>query len=386
MKHSRTLLIGTTLAMAAAALPAIGGTSTVTASQPTAIVSMGDSFISGEGGRWNGNSNDGWDPDRDGTDRAHRSGWWGTWWYDDDAVYPGSSSNGCHRSDVAEIQSATIAVDAKINLACSGAVANNIWRASQGGVTFKGEAPQADQLAGVAAGHDVELIVLSIGGNDVGFSDVLTACFTSYVTGGSPCHTAQQSVIDQKIPTMVADTQKAIDEIRAVMSAAGQGPSTYQLVLQSYPAPLPRASEIRYPESGWSRVTTGGCPIWNADADWARDTMVPLMDAQIHAIAETNGASFLSLADAFQGREICSTSASLVEGDWDTPNSVDHEWVRFLTSGGVQGDLQESIHPNAFGQQALGVCLTQIHAQGAGSWSCTNSAGQDNAAMSLSPA
>ena len=75
--------------------------------KPDVVVSLGDSFISGEGGRWNGNSNDGWDPDRDNTDRAHRSNWW-SWWYDYDAVYPGSAGNGCHRSDVAEIHSSGI--------------------------------------------------------------------------------------------------------------------------------------------------------------------------------------------------------------------------------------------------------------------------------------
>jgi hypothetical protein len=130
-------------------------------------------------------------------------------------------------------------------------------------------------------------------------------------------------------------------------------------------------------------VTTGGCPIWNDDADWARDTMVPLMDSTVRTLAESNGASFLSLQDAFQGREICSTSSSLVAGDWDTPNSGEHEWFRFLSSGAIQGDLQESIHPNAFGQQALGNCLTHIHGAGSGSWACTNNAGQSNAAMNL---
>ncbi len=385
MFTARRLVVGATLALASLALPVPNLTATASASAPTAIVSMGDSFISGEGGRWQGNSTDGWDPDRDGTDRAYRSKWWG-WSYDYDAVYPGSVGNGCHRSDVAEIKSAAISVDEKINLACSGAVAENIWRSSNGGTTFKGEAPQADQLAGVAAQYDVQMIVVSIGGNDLGFADVLTACFTAYVSGGAACNTAQQAVIDEKMPTMLADAGKAIDEIRAVMSDAGQSPASYQLVVQSYPSPLPRASEMRYPESGWSRVTTGGCPVWDADADWARDSMVPAIDAALQGLAESKGASFLSLRDAFEGREICSTSSRLVIDDGDTPDSSAHEWMRFLVSGAVQGDLQESIHPNAFGQQALGACLTQLHAQAAGSWRCTNTAGSGSASMALAPA
>ena len=43
-------------------------------SGPTAVVSMGDSFISGEAGRWNGNSLNILGT-RDGTDRAARCTW-----------------------------------------------------------------------------------------------------------------------------------------------------------------------------------------------------------------------------------------------------------------------------------------------------------------------
>ena len=72
------------------------------AAKPTAIVSLGDSYISGEAGRWQGNSNN---PaaSRDGTDRscAPRTVCAS---YDKAQVYvDGSAANGCHRSDVAEI-------------------------------------------------------------------------------------------------------------------------------------------------------------------------------------------------------------------------------------------------------------------------------------------
>lgn len=351
---------------------------------PTAAVSLGDSFISGEGGRWSGNSNDGWDPDRDGTDRAHRSGWWGTWWYNYNAVYTGGSyNNGCNRSDTAEINSANIAVDAKFNLACSGAVTANVIRAASGGQSFKGEAPQADQLAALAQNYDIELVVLSIGGNDLGFSDVITACVLSFSTGGAPCNAAQQAEVEQAMPGAMADVQLAVSDIQAALSSVGQAPGSYRFILQSYPAPMPRASEMRYPESNWSRLNTGGCPLWNADADWARDTMVPAMDSNLATVAANAGVEFLSLASAFDGREVCATSSSLVNGDNDTPNSADHEWVRFLVSGAVQGQLQESIHPNAFGQAALGTCLTLAWNSGSADHACHNTPGQGTGDMYL---
>lgn len=66
---------------------------------PTAVVTMGDSYISGEAGRWLGNSltNSG---SRNGTDRA----WTGSA-YDPSRVY-GTTAGGCHRSDTAEVRSA----------------------------------------------------------------------------------------------------------------------------------------------------------------------------------------------------------------------------------------------------------------------------------------
>lgn len=335
-----------------------------------AVVTMGDSFISGEGGRWNGNSNDGFDPDRDGTDRAHRSSWWGGWWYDYTAVYPGSYGNGCNRSDVSEVRSSGIGA-AHINIACSGATTDNIIRAASGGSWFKGEAPQADQLAGIVAGYDVTMIVLSIGGNDLGFADKLTSCITAFSTGGAPCNTAEQAAVDAELPGVAAAVSGAVAEIKAAMAAAGD--TNYRLVLQSYPSPVPRASEMRYPESGWSRLTVGGCPFWDADADWARDSLVGQIDTALAQVAEAQSVDFLSLADAFEDREVCSSSVTLVNGDNDTPRSDRHEWVRFLTSGAVQGQLQESLHPNAFGQVALGDCLGMVHAAGSGDYRCVRS-------------
>src|SRR5215216_7024570 len=114
-------------------------------SPTTASVSLGDSFISGEAGRWNGNSLNPYGT-RFGTDRAARCTWYGSCSYDPHRVYGSSYDNGCDRSDVAPIKTAAISVNERINLACSGARTQHIWRGSQGGQVFKGEAPQGDQL------------------------------------------------------------------------------------------------------------------------------------------------------------------------------------------------------------------------------------------------
>jgi len=345
-------------------------------SLPTAIVSLGDSYISGEGGRWEGNSSRS-GGDRRGTDRAAFS-YWAGWYYDSTTVYEGGA---CHRSDVAPIHSTGIAVDTSINLACSGAESVNIFRASNGGQSFKGEAPQADQLATVAADYNVEMIVLSIGGNDLGFADMIVDCTVRYNTSSSwwknTCNGTQQTNADNRMPEAMAGVAKAIDEIRAVMDAAGQDPSSYRLVLQSYASPIPRGSEFRYREWGWARTTKGGCPFWNVDATWARDTLVPQISSNLEAVAATKGVEFLDMSNAFEGREVCSDSAS------QGPGGATGEWGRFLVTGITQGDAQESMHPNAYGQVANGTCLGLMWAAGAGDRVCNNVAGAGPEVMSL---
>ncbi|MFC9386625.1 GDSL-type esterase/lipase family protein [Streptomyces venezuelae] len=342
---------------------------------PTAVVAMGDSYISGEAGRWFGNSltNSG---SRNGTDRA----WTGSA-YDPSRVY-GGTAGGCHRSDTAEVRSAGPIASSLVNLACSGATTKNVFRASRGGQAYKGEAPQADQLAAVAASHDVELIALSIGGNDLGFADIITTCATDYIVWYSYCHDDQQAEVDARIDGVMADVGRSVDEIRAVMSGAGYASSDYRIVLQSYPSPIPRAADNRYGESGWSRTNTGGCPFWNADSDWARDSLVPQLADRLKAVATAKGVQFMDLRDALQGREVCAKASRQVTSTAPASGTTS-EWARWIDSQSTQGLVQESMHPNAYGQQALGRCLALVHARPTGHQNCRNTAGAGPSGMYL---
>jgi len=349
-------------------------------------VSIGDSFISGQAGRWQGNSTDTLGS-RSGTDRACVPAPLGCR-YDVGSVYLGGTAPpGCARSDVAEILSAHIGVQEMTNLGCSGAQTRNIFRVSNGGQRFKGEAPQADQLARVARERTVKLIVLSIGGNDIGFADIVTACVLAYATRAQPCFGAQQAAIDAKLPAALTGVAKAISEIRAVMASAGYRPWNYRFVLQSYPSPIPRAAETRYPEVGLERSLVGGCPFYDSDLNAARDSLVPLLDDNLKSIALVAGVQFLSLRDAFQGREICSKSTRLADNA-NPPSAATSEWARAIGALPiVQGQgIEEEAHPNAFGQKAIGRCLTLLFARPTGSWACKNTPGQGPEGMFLSRA
>ncbi|MFG2410208.1 GDSL-type esterase/lipase family protein [Streptomyces goshikiensis] len=372
---------GMVLPLAVGALLA-GGAGTAVAGPgtgPTAVVSMGDSYISGEGGRWKGNSLTN-SANRTGTDRAWVSGSS----YDPAKVY-GTTAGGCHRSDSAEVKSAGAIADVAVNLACSGAVSQNVFRASNGGVSYKGEAPQADQLAAVAASNNVKVIALSIGGNDLGFANIITDCALDFALWNSYCYDDQQEGVDRKIDGVMAGVGKSVDEIRAVMRGAGYTDSSYRIVLQSYPSPIPRGAENRYTQSDWSRLNTGGCPFWNRDSDWARDSLVPQIANRIKGVAAAKGVQFLDLRDMLQGREVCAKASKLVSTS--TPASAKtSEWARWIDSSETQGLIQESMHPNYFGQLAAGRCLALAVAQPAtANVGCKNTAGSDQSGMYLSP-
>jgi hypothetical protein len=330
----------------------------------TAIVSLGDSFISGEAGRWQGNSLNMLGT-RDGTDRAARCTWIFCS-YDAARVYGSTASNGCHRSDVATIKSAGVSVNEKINLACSGARSVNIWRASQGGQSFKGEAPQADQLLTVAQQKNVKLVVLTILANDVGFADMVINCASSWVLGLGSCNQAEQASIVSAMPAAQQDLRKSIDEVRAVMAAAGYSPSQWKFVIAGYASPVPARADVRY--SGSDRWWTGGCPFYDADFDWAKNVATPFIVDSMRAVAAEKGVQFLDVRDSLNGHEVCHRNSSLVGSSG--PNSVTHEWVRWVNTGCCQGDAQESVHPNAFGQRAIGKCVTLMYAKPTSNWTC----------------
>jgi hypothetical protein len=100
-------------------------------------------------------------------------------------------------------------------------VTTNIFRPSSGGQGQNGEATQADKLTFVAQLDRVKVVVLSIGGNDLGFADIIRACAQAYATRTGPCNPSQQQTVNARHSAAFAGVAKAIDEVRAVMADRG---------------------------------------------------------------------------------------------------------------------------------------------------------------------
>jgi hypothetical protein len=143
---------------------------------------------------------------------------------------------------------------------------------------------------------------------------------------------------------------------------------------------VPAAPDVRY--SGSDRWWTGGCPFYDEDFNWAKNQATPQIIDNMRQVATEKGVQFLDVRDSLNGHEICNRNSSLVNGC--CPNPVVHEWVRWVNTGCCQGDAQESVHPNAFGERAIGRCVTLIYAQPSGNWTCRNTPGQNYNAMTLS--
>jgi lysophospholipase L1-like esterase len=341
-----------------------------------AVVSLGDSFISGEGGRWMGNGRDRFGT-RSGTDRAaFACGRRGGCRHDPHLVYGESEDGGCHRSDVAPILSAPIAAGEAVNLACSGARVRNVWRAAAGGRSLRGEPPQADRLAAVAQRDDVGLVVVTVGANDVGFGRLAIGCALDWARSSPSrprlCRRRAQDGVEAALPAMQRGLRKALRGVRATMADAGYRRRDYRLVTMGYASPFPGGRTIRYPESGWSRLIRGGCPLWDADASWAAEWATPSIDAAMRAAAAGAGAEFLDLQHALDGHQLCDRRSRLAGSTGPSPLSA--EWVRRLDF--AEGSVRESLHPNAYGQRAIGACIGLMYAQPRGDYACRATPGR----------
>ena len=63
-------------------------------------------------------------------------------------------------------------------------------------------------------------------------------------------------------------------ERRQAMVEAGYTDELYAIVVQDYSSPIPTGSGFRYPEEGGNAGSIGGCGIWNTDANWANGKRV----------------------------------------------------------------------------------------------------------------
>lgn len=297
----------------------------------TAIVSLGDSAISGEGA--------------------------GSY----EAGTRGENGNWCHRSTNALVHRTAVA-DRTINLACSGADAANVSLAD---TTHYTEGSQARRLIDIARQYRVTTVIVQVGANDdPEFADTMLDCIAKWFNPfGSGCRSKLQNEWPQRLARMAPKVETAVNDVKSAMSQAGYANGSYNFVLASYASPLTeRMDEVLHGPQG--------CPFKLADARYGRTVAVPQLSEAIRGVATRTGVKFLDFSRGTEGREACSGYGDS-STEWQNRVTVDPwAWV----TGGLDAIgihmAQESFHPNARGHNQLGRCVTEFVNSGRGSAAC----------------
>jgi lysophospholipase L1-like esterase len=222
---------------------------------------------------------------------------------------------GCLKSsnNYGRIAQRTLAFTEYRDATCSGARTDHMFTTQD--VSPGPNPPQLDSLS-----LDTRLVTLTIGGNDIGFSDLAQDC-VSVLPFGSPCrdrYTRDGDQISARIAATAGKVDDVLDAIRDRSPAA-------KVLVVNYSAILPHA-----PSNGcWPRM-----PITPADVRWLRSKHEEL-NAMLATQAAANGATVVDVYAASVGRSACAGSGT--------------RWVEPY----VPGNAAAPLHPNLRGMQAM---------------------------------
>lgn len=285
----------------------------------TAVVSLGDNGISGEGaGDYEPGTN-------------------------------GENGNWCHRSVHALVHKTSLAQNT-FNLACSGSNAEHV---SLAGIEHYTEGSQAKRLAVIAKEYRVTTVIVRVGSNDdPNFSGTVVACIRAYLYPDKPpCSDGLRAVWPNRLAAMAPKVRTALTDVKTAMSSVGYAGTDYNLVLTSYASPITERMD-----PAWQK----GCPFRLTDARWARVEAVPQLNQALRGVAQQVGARFLDLGRATENHEACSGGANPAT-EWQTQITVDPwELVHGELDPEEQHRAAESFHPNAIAHKRIGGCMTEF--------------------------
>ncbi len=378
-------------------------------------MSLGDSYISGEAGRWAGNtarpsckvygSNGICDEyyvpaPQERVDALGENAYHDLFWPSREEIV------GCHRSQSAEVHIGIGTLNSK-NFACSGAKTSSqmdgsFWKPGIDPATWgpAGGIGQTLALQSFAIGHDVKIVLLSIGGNDFGFGGIVKKCIAAFLGSLDPAGDLckdDTTVVDNLLlaAEVTGAIESAVQNVATAMTNAGRSRNDYTIVLQTYPSPLPKGSLIRYADEydDYPRHEVGACGIYNDDATWLNDHFLATVNEAVLDAAKGSRRDpanprirVLDVSRLFDGHRLCEVGVGLIEDfapfigpveSWAQPGAADAtEWV-----AGIRGHLpgegfeswwaneapvypgytrNESVHPNYWGQLALRNCARQV--------------------------
>ncbi len=230
---------------------------------------------------------------------------------------PAGTPLGCLRSDnnYPHVAAASINPGSFADVSCGGATTDDMFNTQS---TDAGDNPP--QLDAVTAGTD--LVTLGIGGNDIGFSDIVKSCLT-YNPFATPCKDKYVVNGVDELAQRIANTAPKIDSVLQGIQSRSPGA---RILVVGYPTILPASG--------------GGCwptvPYSDGDVAYLRQTTVGL-NSMLAARAAANGATFVDTYSSSVGHDVCQSSGV--------------RWVEGL----IPGNYAAPMHPNANGEHNMGV-------------------------------
>lgn len=282
----------------------------LTFDRPLVYMALGDSYSSGEG-----------------------AGYRGGLWFDSNQYLPGTATdnNACHRSYSAYPRQIAGALGLDVPnfwfVACSGAVTGDILgpegQYKESPDDIPGKLPQIEELAKFVNIQPVDVITVGIGGNDVGFRDIILHCLFNLHCEQGDWASGVENTINAAFYRL-ADTYWAI-------KAAAPGSELYVF---TYP-------QIFHPTELCAASIPG---IGAGERDWFRARTTHLNDI-IKDAARSVGAHIVDLESVF-GDEgtVCGTAPQLhgYVGGWNNAWLLGASWLR-----------QEAFHPTPEGHAVI---------------------------------
>ncbi|GAA1170185.1 SGNH/GDSL hydrolase family protein [Ornithinimicrobium humiphilum] len=276
------------------------------------LVFLGDSYGSGEGAK-------DYDPT---TDQTGENSWWDDLW---GRTPP--PKNMCHRSGNAafhQVSGDWFGGSSSTFASCSGARTRDYWEETQG----NDESAQRDALD-----ENTSLVVVSMGGNDMQFADVLMSCAP---VGGGSVDDCVGHWMDPQDPDDPTSSRWEQNLLRVFGTEPGGGNlGEVYADIRARTGDNAHVVVVGYPlvfDPDYDGIVFSG-----EEADWMNERGVEL-NARLREAAEHHGFTFVDPTEAFAGHGVGS----------------DDPWI--LTFG-FWGDHRarppESYHPTARGQQAI---------------------------------
>lgn len=228
----------------------------------------------------------------------------------------GSPTRSCHNSPKAwpnllDGVPGGIAVTLRRSFACTGASIAQLYD----GWPEKGQDSQLDQLDSLS-GPSPTFVTITIGGNDVGFTDILTDCYMANPPYGDTC-AAHGTLSDARDYVTGILRGRLVDAYNAVKAHA----SGAQVVVVGYPRLFP-TKDRPITDCGWLQGKERS----------GLNGLVTTADDVMRSAARDAGVGYVSVLDALAGHELCT------EDSWMNP-------IRF--------GLYSEGHPSYWGQDAI---------------------------------